>query len=314
MIVYRNNDIENISLKNTAVAIGEFDTLHIGHRRIINKAVSNAKAMGLKSLVFMFENNPLDIVLNTKVKPVNSIDKRIEILEGLGVDIVVISKFDKKIMEITKEEFFDNYLIEKFGAKSISVGFNFSFGRKGEGDASYLEKRCEDSSIKLDITPEVTLSDKTVSSTRIRELISTGDVETAAKLLDRYFSISGTIVKGNQIGGKLLGFPTANIEMPENTIVPEYGVYITRAFINGQVYPSITNVGDKPTVGKNYTGVETHIIGSEFGELYGKCIEIEFCEHIRKISSFENADALINQLEKDKDKAIKYFEERRKYE
>ena len=312
MIVYRNNDIENIGLKNTAVAIGEFDALHIGHIKIINKAVSNAKAMGLKSLVFMFENNPLDIVHNTKVKAINSIDKRIKILEGLGVDIVVISKFDKKIMEIPKEKFFDNYLIEKFGAKSISVGFNFSFGRKGEGDTAYLAKRCDNCNIKLDIISEVAISGKTVSSTRIRELISSGKVETAAVLLDRFFSISGTIVKGNQIGGKLLGFPTANIEMPENNIVPEYGVYITRAVIDGLSYPSITNVGEKPTVGKNHTGIETHIIGAEFGELYGKCIEVEFCEYIRKISSFKNADELISQLEKDKNKAIKYFKEQRR--
>lgn len=312
MIVYRNNDIENIGLKNTAVAIGEFDALHIGHIKIINKAVSNAKAMGLKSLVFMFENNPLDIVHNTKVKAINSIDKRIKILEGLGVDIVVISKFDKKIMEIPKEKFFDNYLIEKFGAKSISVGFNFSFGRKGEGDTAYLAKRCDNCNIKLDIISEVAISGKTVSSTRIRELISSGNVETAAVLLDRFFSISGTIVKGNQIGGKLLGFPTANIEMPENNIVPEYGVYITRAVIDGLSYPSITNVGEKPTVGKNHTGIETHIIGAEFGELYGKCIEVEFCEYIRKISSFKNADELISQLEKDKNKAIKYFKEQRR--
>ena len=312
MIVYRNNDIENIGLKNTAVAIGEFDAFHIGHIKIINKAVSNAKAMGLKSLVFMFENNPLDIVHNTKVKAINSIDKRIKILEGLGVDIVVISKFDKKIMEIPKEKFFDNYLIEKFGAKSISVGFNFSFGRKGEGDTAYLAKRCDNCNIKLDIISEVAISGKTVSSTRIRELISSGKVETAAVLLDRFFSISGTIVKGNQIGGKLLGFPTANIEMPENNIVPEYGVYITRAVIDGLSYPSITNVGEKPTVGKNHTGIETHIIGAEFGELYGKCIEVEFCEYIRKISSFKNADELISQLEKDKNKAIKYFKEQRR--
>ncbi len=312
MIVYRNKDIENISLRNTAVAIGEFDALHIGHIKIINKAVSNAKAMGLKSLIFMFENNPLDIVLNTKVKAVNSIDKRIEILEGLGVDIVVISKFDKKIMEISKEEFFDNYLIEKFGAKSISVGFNFSFGRKGEGDTAYLAKRCNDCNIKLDVISEVTISGKTVSSTRIRELISGGDVETAAVLLDRYFSISGTIVRGNQIGGKRLGFPTANVEMPENNITPKYGVYISRGIIDGKSYPSITNVGDKPTVDKNHTGIETHIIGAEFGKLYGKCIEVEFCKYIRKISSFKSVDELINQLEKDKNKSIKYFKEQRR--
>ena len=309
MIVYRNNDIDCIRLENTAAAIGEFDALHIGHLQIIKKAVSNAKAYGLKSLVFMFENNPLDVILKTRVKSINGIDKRIKILEALDVDIAVVSKFDKKMMEVSRHEFFKNFLIDRFDAKSISVGFNFRFGKNGEGNTSYLKRKCEENNIKLDIIPEVSAFGKTVSSTAIRELVSSGDVVTAAKFLGRFFSVSGVIVKGNQIGGKLLGFPTANIEMPSDNIVPRLGVYISRAEIDGESYPAITNVGDKPTVSKNHTGVETHIIGTEFGELYGKNIEVEFCKFIREISAFKNADELINQLEKDKNKAIKFFKE-----
>lgn len=303
MTVYRDDDIKNINLKNTAIAIGGFDALHVGHMKIVGKAVENAKKFGLKSLVVMFENNPLNVIAERNIKAINSVEKRIAILDSVGADGIALLKFDTEIMQISKEEFFKKYIVDKFGAKSVSVGFNFKFGKNGSGDIEYLKKECLKNSINIDIVPEVKVFGKTVSSTIIRELVAKGDVAAAEKYLGRPFSLSGTVVKGNQIGGKLLGFPTANIEMPADYVIPKYGVYVSQTIIDRKKYLSITNVGNKPTVEKDRAGIETHITDASFEALYNKKIEVEFCEFIRDIRTFKSTDELKSQLEKDKLKA-----------
>ncbi len=306
MKIYRYDDMDRLCLKNTAVALGEFDSIHIGHIEIIEKTVSVAREKGLLSVVLMFENNPLDFILKRSIMPVNTLNKRFEILEKLGVDVVIALKFDKEIMEMTHIDFFEKLLMEKLDSKYLSVGFNYHFGKGGKGDAKYLKKACESRGVILDVTDEVKLSGDTVSSTRIRELISEGKVDTAAELLGRPFSVQGVVVKGNQLGGKLFGFPTANIEMPDKTIVPQYGVYISKVKLRDKVYEGITNVGAKPTVSKE-VGIESHILNKEFGPLYGEDIEIYFYKYIRDIIAFENSEGLTKRLEEDKKEAINYF-------
>ena len=283
MTVYRDSDIDSLRLENTAVVLGGFDAMHRGHTAIIEKAVKCARENRFSSLVYMFENNPATIICGKQIKAVNTFEKRLEILEKLGVDIVVAEKFDKRIMDTDSKAFIKDYIKDRFGAKFVFAGFNYRFGRYGEGDAKSLESECGKYGISVYIEPEFSLGGKTVSSTRIRELISDGDVEDAWNLLGRRFSITGEVVKGNGIGRSELGFPTANIEFPDNCIVPKQGVYITQVLLDGIGYPAITNVGDKPTVEKNYTCIETYVIDKSFGNLYDKVIDVEFCKYIRAI-------------------------------
>lgn len=307
MQIYRlGSDISIMpKLNNTAVALGRFDAVHRGHMRIIGEVVSYAKKHNLKSVVFMFENDPSEVVSGRSVPEINTRTQREEILENLGVDIVVSKTFDREIMELDCETFIKMYLVELLGAVFASAGFNYRFGRGGAGDINVLRHICAEHGIAVCAVDEVS-DGGTISSTRIRKLISDGDIETATRLLGRYFKISGVVMHGNRLGGKIIGFPTANIEIPENTVVPKFGVYISAAHILGNTYSAITNVGSRPTVNETRRCIETHIDGY-FGDLYGETIDVEFCGYIRGIKKFDSTEALARQLAADRELSRKYF-------
>lgn len=306
MQVYLNNTPILESDLNTAVALGRFDAMHAGHIEIISTAVKNAKDNGLKSLVYMFINDPLELTAGKRIKSVNSLEKRIEILESLDVDIVVADSFDIEFMSISCDNFIKEYIEKRFRAKRVIAGFNYRFGVGGSGNIDILKDLCAKRGIEVCAIPEVTVGGKPVSSTIIRQKISEGRVAEAAELLGRYFSIKGEVVKGNQVGKSLLGFPTANINMPSNCAELKFGVYISRTKLDGKVYPSITNVGGKPTVSDDLPCIETHI-DAQLGDLYGQYIEVEFCDYIREISKFEGLDALAAKLKEDRNKARDFF-------
>lgn len=305
---YLNNIGELTKLEGlqTAVALGQFDAMHLGHIEIIKKAVGFARENKIKSLVYMFSNNPIEVITGRKIPSVNSLEKRISILESLGVDIVVAQEFDSGIMNMTCEDFGNEYLKELFGAKFVAAGYNYSFGRGGSGDINVLKMLCADRNIKVCAVSEVKVGGNQVSSTIIRNCITDGDVSGAAQLMGRYHSVSGTVIRGNGIGGSVLGFPTANIALPTECVLPKFGVYISRTHLDSEVYNSITNIGGKPTVDDESRLIETYIDG-KFNELYGERIEVELCEYIRGIMKFENKEALMAQLEKDKLKMKGYF-------
>lgn len=308
MQIYLNNigELAKHDGLQTAVALGRFDAMHLGHIEIIKKAVEYARESGIKALVYMFSNNPIEVITGRKITSVNSLEKRISILESLGVDIIAAQEFDSEIMNMTCEDFADKYLKELFGAKFVAAGYNYSFGSGGSGDINVLKKLCTDRDIKLCAVSEVTVGGNQVSSTIIRNRIADGDVSGAAELMGRYHSVSGTVIRGNGIGGSVLGFPTANIALPTECVLPKFGVYISRTHLGGGVYNSITNIGGKPTVDDKSSIIETYIDG-KFKELYGESIEVELCEYIRGIMKFENKEALMAQLEKDKLKMKEYF-------
>ena len=291
-----------LDLKGTAVALGQFDALHAGHRDIICDVANYARQNGLKSVVYMFENTPNDVVSGDTTLSVNTLEKRFEIIKDLGIDIVIARRFDEGIMKLSCAEFIEHYICNMLNARYITVGYNYRFGNKGEGSAESLAEKCNLRGIKVHIVPEVRLGGVSVSSTAIREIISLGDVETAAQLMGRRFSICGRVVEGNKIGREL-GFPTANMEIPKGMLIPKFGVYETRTHINGKVYPSVTNVGGKPTVDNASFCIETHIC-EEIGDIYGEVIEVEFCSFLREIERFDSLGCLAEQLRKDKEQVI----------
>lgn len=292
--------------ENTAVALGQFDAMHIGHTAIIQKAVEYAKENDIKSLVFMFENDPAEVILGRPPKAVNSLSQRLDVLRSLGVDIVVVKRFDEEFSRLGAVEFVNEYLRGRLGAVYVSVGFNYRFGKNAEGDTRLLDSECSRLGIELCVVPEVRLDGEIVSSSLIRSAVISGDMEKAARLMGRCYKTGGTVVEGNRLGGTVLGFPTANINMPSGRVIPKFGVYIARAMLDGAEYPAICNIGEKPTVENNYTCIETHILGS-FGELYGKNIEIEICKFIRETTRFDGMEALSEQLRADRCEAESYF-------
>lgn len=300
-------DIKNITAKNgTAVAFGRFDALHIGHMQIIKKAVEYAKVNDLLAAVFLFDNEPSEVVTGKIVPRINEPEKRYKVLKSLGVDLVVEKRFDRNFMNLTCEEFVDKYTVSLLNAKFAAVGFNYHFGKGGKGDTKTLNDLCQKQGIKVYAAEEISYLGDTVSSTRIRQNIMDGDMETVKILMGRSFELSGIVTKGNQIG-KNIGFPTANIPIVQGSVIPKSGVYISEVEVDEKKYLGITNVGSRPTVDEPKRCIESHIIGKTFDDLYGKRIYVRFLKYIRDIEKFKNVDGLTAQLENDCKTAEEYF-------
>ncbi len=295
MIVTNSTDLKKYLTKKTAAALGSFDAVHKGHLSVIEGAVRYAKKEGLHALVQLVE---------TDCQKVNSLEKRLEILENTGVDFVVVEKFTEGFRTTDYKTFVEESLAGKYNAQAVFTGENYRFGHRAEGDVEKLSELCSQYGIKVFVQKSVVL-DTVVSSTEIRKFVKNGEMEKAKEYMGRPFSVSGTVVSGKALGRKL-GFPTANIDIPENIVMPPSGVYATRVFLDGVWHFGITNIGTKPTVEDEKPNIETYIL--EFsGDIYGKEIEIEFHRKLRDIVRFNDVDELKNQIEKDRIEAKKYF-------
>lgn len=296
-------DMEGLQLKNTSAALGTFDAMHVGHTAIIRRAVQDAKENGRIPVVSLFLNLPANVVSHKNTEQVYTFEEKCRILEEIGVEVVLAERFTEAYMQKSYVDFFQEYLLNKLDAKFLSVGFNYHFGQGGQGDVKRLAALCEKHDITFYVQPCVQF-EEVVSSTHIRELLLAGEVDRAAKYLGRYFTLSGEVIHGNGQGHKF-GFPTANMEIPSG-LVPRFGVYISQANVDGTWYPSVTNIGEKPTVKKNRKNVETHLLDFS-GDLYGKKITVRFIKFIRGIQKFQGIDELIAQVERDKKSGYKFF-------
>ncbi len=288
-----------------AVALGGFDAMHIGHQAIIQKVVDVAKQEGMTPTVYFFSNLPKEVISGGKTPYVNSLEKRLELLEELGVEIAIAQTLTPEFLQVSPEEFVENYLKGILDARFVAAGFNYRFGRGGKGDIGLLRQLGEPLGINVCEVPCVMAGGEPVSSTRIRSLISAGEMEEATACLGRPFTLSGKVVSGNHLGREL-GVPTANLEFPEELLLPQYGVYLTETRIDETWYPSMTNVGEKPSVERNHSGIENHLL--EFsGDLYGRELEIRFHKKMREIIRFGTLEELKQQLTADKKLVKEYF-------
>lgn len=282
------------------VALGSFDGLHLGHMKLIDKAIQLAKENKGKSMLYTFKNHPLEVI-NKKIAPKLLMDNRskIEVLKNKGVDILRFVCFDKSFMEISPEDFVLN-IIKQYNIKGIVVGFNFRFGYKNSGDVSMLKEFSKKYNFKLFIVNPVEYNNEVISSSRIRKIISQdGNVEDAREMLPYPYFMEGNIIKGKQIG-RQLGFPTVNLEYSKNFIIPKSGVYFTIVVYNNKVYKGITNIGYNPTVKSKKLNIETHILN--FNEdIYGERIRLYFLNRLRDEKKFESLEELSLTIEKDKE-------------
>ncbi len=294
MIVTNSDELIKYTSKKTAVALGSFDAIHKGHIAIISEAVRFAGQNNMLSLVQLFEVPPAVI---GGADAINSFEKRIEIIEELGADIVVAERFDEAFKNVEYSDFIKEYLDRRYNSKMVFAGSNYRFGHFAEGDAQKLIAECGEYGIDVNILDCLEM-DGVISSTRIREYIKEGRVDMAASLMTRPYSVIGEVVRGKALGRRL-GFPTANINIPKNLIIPKDGVYEVRVNIGGKTFPGITNVGSKPTVDNEERNIETYILDFQ-GDIYGKKIEVKFISRLRDIKKFDSINALKEQLEKDK--------------
>lgn len=307
------NSLDNINIRHkTAVALGNFDGIHIGHREIFRNALDAAKEQGLKSLCFTFSNHPFNFILRRNdsdpdaVKLICTEEEKIELIEDMGFDILVNVPFDEHIMTMHAHDFFEDIVRDKLNAGYVSVGFNYTYGARATGRPDTLRRECEAAGIGVEIHDAVIVDGEVVSSTLIREMIATGNMEMTAKLLGRPYSFNGTVKHGKRLGSSM-GIPTINIPAPDRQMLPPNGVYFSRIHINGILYNSVSNIGLNPTVNDDVRRktIETNIFDYD-DDAYGKDVTVYFDHFSRGERKFRNKEELFAQISRDCENARNY--------
>ena len=303
MVIYRAiKEIEPI--RNSILTIGSFDGLHRGHQEIIKKVITTANAVGEKSVVITFDPHPKEILMNHSPKVFEllmDIDKKLALLENLGIDIIFVIHFDLDFSHITAKSFIEEVLIGKFYPKQIIIGYDHHFGFRREGNSEFLQSYAEKGNYTVVVVPEVKDQDKIISSTFIRCLIKEGYVRRASFELGWVYGFDAYIVHGAGRGHKL-NFPTANfVPKDERQLIPKSGVYFARGIFNMDVFYGMCNIGYRPTFDEKEFVMEIHFFDDLVRDIYGELIEVQFLERIRDEIKFSSKDELISQLHKDKE-------------
>lgn len=306
MKIYHSlNDIKD--MPDQALALGNFDGVHLGHQALIRKTVAGAKNKGLQSCVFTFSNHPRDLIPGKeKVKNILYKGERQKILQDLGVECLVEVPFTEVIMTMSPESYVKDLLIDKLRARQIYCGFNHNFGYKAKGNPKILKEVSSGYGTEVFVMDAMKIDGELVSSSLIRRLIREGRVDLCPKYMGRFYGIMGEVVLGNKLGRKI-GFPTSNLMIDRNMVTPPDGVYVSYCTYEGKSYPSVTNVGRKPTIGNYDKNVETYIF--DFDKiLYGKEIEVKFMKKMRDELKFADIKTLTHQMQKDIENARKFHE------
>ncbi len=283
--------------RDGAVAIGNFDGVHLGHRAIVTRLMQQAAAVGGPAIVFTFDPHPVRILRpDQSPPPLTWTERKAELLSGLGVDWIVAYPTDEVFLQLSAEGFFRHIVREQLAARALVEGPNFYFGHNREGTIERLRQLTTAAEISLDVVPPVVVDGAIVSSSRVRDLLRQGKVQPAGELLAAPYRIRGMVTHGAGRGAKI-GFPTANLEAID-TLIPAEGVYAGVAWLGGSRWPAAINLGPSPTFREAAVRVEAHLIGVD-AALYGEVLEIDFLTRLRDIRPFDSPNSLIEQLHQD---------------
>lgn len=281
-----------------ALTIGTFDGVHLGHQKILDALKKEAHQHQLKTLVVTFVNNPKEVITGEKVIPVITAEEKLERIEEYGIDVVLGLSFSEEIRRQSKGEFL-HYL--GISIKTMIIGYDFNFGYK----VSTVPEPTDLKTIKVDA---LRLDGDIVSSTRIREFMTSGEMEKLREYLGRPYRHSGIVVHGKNIGGKLLGHPTTNVTINDSVYALRTGVYVTRTYLVDEVFESVTNIGKIPTFDDRPFSVETHILDFK-RSIYGEEVRIEFLHFLREERKYDKLEDLVAQIKVDVENTRKYFEQ-----
>lgn len=285
--------------KRRVVAIGNFDGVHVGHQRLLKLTTETARTCGCQATVLTFFPHPCQILKGSKSFPyLTSLEERIRLLSLAGVSEVVVYPFSEALAGMAPEEFIHRVLCQELNAASVVVGFNFTFGKGGKGSTSLLKKIGHRKGLGVLVVPPVTMDGLSVSSSKIRAALQKGNVDLACRFLGRLPALEGKVVKGRKLGHQL-GFPTANMELWPNLLLPRYGVYATRVGVGGAWFKGLTNIGLRPTFeGEKVPTIETYLL--DFCEdIYGEFVRLELEKYIRPEIRFSTPHELLEQISRD---------------
>ncbi len=280
----------------SSIALGFFDGVHTAHRAIIETAVRKAETRGLRPVVLTFDKAPSEVLFGSAPPYITTLEEKERLINALGAQMRLMHT-SRSLLSMTAEEFAEKILVQEYNAAEVTCGFNYRFGSEGCGDTQLLTKLGKRFGFNVTVIGERISGGETVSSSRVRMLISSGRIEEANILLGRNFSISGMVEHGKRLG-RTIGFPTANVYPPNGALLPMSGVYETVVDINGERLSAITYTGTNPTVGKETLRTETYIPSADI-DLYGKRITVEFVRFIRAEKKFSDLEALKRQIRED---------------
>jgi riboflavin kinase/FMN adenylyltransferase len=288
-----------------AISVGNFDGLHLGHQKILRLLAERAREQGQRSVAITFDPHPLR-VLRPEIAPamIQTMGQRLAGMEDLGLDAALVLRFDRELSQVSAEEFMERFLVRGLSAGTILVGENFCFGYRGAGNVQLLSEYGKTRGFSVEIVAPVEIEGRVVSSTSVRNAVTSGNVEEANALLGRAFALSGEIRAGAGRGRTIL-VPTLNL-VAEQELLPKLGVYATESVVGGRAYFSVTNVGTRPTFDGVGVTVESHLFG--FSEqVVGGRIEVRFCARIREEKKFSGVEELRGQISRDIARAKEYF-------
>lgn len=290
--------------EKTIYALGFFDGVHLGHQALLAACRETATEYGFLAGAVTFGVHPETLVLGRAPALLNTDADREALLRSRGMDTVVTLPFDEQLRAMPWQEFL-NLLLDTYGAAGFISGDDFRFGYRGEGNAEALRAYCRERNLPCVTVPEQTVDGIRVSSTHIRSLMEQGQMEQAVRFLGHPHILTGTVVSGRQLG-RTIGVPTANVLLPEGLLVPKFGVYACRAFVQGRSYPAVTNIGSRPTVNGHQVRAESWLLDFS-GDLYGKQLTLEFYAFLRPEQKFPSLEALQAEIRKNGEETRRFF-------
>jgi riboflavin kinase/FMN adenylyltransferase len=306
------NGIDKIKrrFRNPVITIGNFDGVHIGHLSLFQRVKDLAETLGGESVVITFYPHPIKVLSPSNGPPlITSHEQKVHLIEVAGIDVFLVIQFTPEFATMSASDFVQEIIHAKIGARAVVVGPDYRFGHKREGDIPALTRMGRELNFEVHVVLDITLNGVEVSSSTIREFVTVGDLKRAREMLGRDYQVAGRVVRGRDRGGRLLGFPTANLQLIEE-LTPKPGVYATEVVIEGQLYDGATNIGYSPTFKNGAFSVETYIL--DFSEdVYGKVIQVRFIKRLRDEKTFSSPEELSLQIQKDVDLAREILAKRR---
>lgn len=296
------------SSEKTIVTIGTFDGVHLGHQKILKQLVSDAKKLAKSSVLLTFFPHPRMVLQkDVRIELINTINEKAQLLEDTGLDYLIIHPFNKDFSRLTALDFVRDILVNQLSTSKLVIGYDHHFGKNREGNIHQLREYAPLYGFDIEEIPAQDIDNVSISSTKIRRALHEGNLETANRFLGYYFMISGKVVNGKQLGGKI-GFPTANINVKEDyKLIPKTGVYVVKSVIDGEAVTGMMNIGYRPTVAGKHQTIEVHFFDFD-QDLYQQELTIELLYFLREEQKFNSVDDLIVQLRKDKAASLVYLQ------
>ena len=302
------NDLKDLQgpLRNPVLTIGNFDGVHKGHLALFDKVKARARAMDGQSAVMTFEPHPIKFLKPGNGPPlITPIGQKLQLISNAGIDIIFCMPFTRQFASISAQEFVRDVLAHRIGVRELIVGYDYTFGHKRQGNITLLRQMGAELGFKVHLVEPIRINQKMVSSTSVRELVQNGDLSEAKELLGRDYQIAGTVITGRDRGGKLLGYPTANLKLIDE-LIPKGGVYAVTVMVNDTTYDGVTNIGYNPTFDDDTLSIETHLLDFS-GDLVGKTIKVNFLQRLRDEKRFHSIHELSDQIARDIQQAMRVF-------